>query len=222
MDEAGRSVYGRARQGLRTRLAERFARRSRERRRELFQRVMEPGPDESIVDVGCGEAGLAAFEPEQPVTGVDIVERPGYAEGRRRFVCADARELPFADDEFAIAYSNSVVEHVVEPKDRRRYADELRRVGRSYFVQTPNRWFPVEPHALLPLVHWLPRGLGRRLWPLGVSDDPFEQTRLLGAGELRRLFPDGLIVRERVGPLTKSLVVAGPREVVVTRRRGRG
>jgi SAM-dependent methyltransferase len=216
------SVYGRARQGLRTRLAERFARRSRDRRRELFARLMDPGPEDSIVDIGCGEAGLAAFEPERAITGVDVVERPGYAMGRRRFVRADARDLPFGDGEFAIAYSNSVVEHVVERHDRRRYADELRRVGRRYFVQTPNRWFPLEPHALLPLVHWLPRAVGRRLWPLGVSDDPFENTRLLGARELRRLFPDGVIVRERVGPLTKSLIVAGPRETLATRPPGRG
>jgi SAM-dependent methyltransferase len=205
------SVYGRARQGLRTRLADRFARGSRERRRDLFLRLMNPGPDETIVDVGCGEAGLAAFDADRPVTGVDVVDRPGYAVGRRRFVRADARELPFADDEFAIAYSNSVVEHVVEPDDRRRYAAELRRVGRRYFVQTPNRWFPLEPHALLPLVHWLPRTLGRRVWSLGVSDDPFDDTRLLSAAELQRLFPDGVIVRERIGPVTKSLVVVGPR-----------
>lgn len=216
--EPGSSVYGRARQGLRTRLAEGVARRSRERRRELFVRLMRPGDDESIVDIGCGELGLAAFEPTRAITGVDVVERPGYAQGRRRFVRADARELPFLAGEYAIAYSNSVVEHVVEPADRRRYADEVRRVGRRYFVQTPNRWFPVEPHALLPLVHFLPRALGRRLWRLGVSDDPFDNTRLLGARELRRLFPDGEIVRERVGPLTKSLVVVGP----VTRPRARG
>ena len=214
MPEPGRRerVYGSARQGLRTLLAERVARRSRLRRAALLERLIAPAAGERVVDVGCGAIGLAAFAPDLRITGVDRVPRPGYAEEGRRFVEADARSLPFGDGEFDLAYSNSLIEHVVDPDDRTRVAEELRRVGRRYFVQTPNRWFPVEPHALLPLVHLLPRRLGRRLWRLGVSGDPFEDTRLLGAGELRLLFPDAVIVRERVGPLTKSLVAAGPRE----------
>jgi SAM-dependent methyltransferase len=197
-------AYGEARRGLRTLAAEWVSRRARSRRARLFERLMQPGPETRVVDVGCGESGLAAFEPELHITGVDRVERPRYA--GRRFVRADATALPFADGDFDIAYSNSVIEHVVDPGERARFAAEVRRVGRRYFVQTPNRWFPVEPHSLLPLVHWLPRRLGRRLWRFGVSDDPFDDTLLLGPRELRRLFPDARIVRERFGPLTKSLV----------------
>ena len=208
MTEPG-SVYGAARQGLRTRLAERVSERSRRRRAELFARSLAPQPGERLVDVGCGELGVAAFVTELEVTGVDRVPRPGYEAPGRRFVQADARELPFDDGEFDIAYSNSLIEHVVAPEDRAKVAAEIRRVGRRYFVQTPNRWFPVEPHSLLPGVHLLPRRLGRRLWDRGVSDDPFDETLLLGAGELRRLFPDARIVRERLGPLTKSLVAVG-------------
>ncbi len=200
-------VYGLARQGWRTRLAERVANRSRRQRRELFRRLMAPQPGERILDVGSGETGLAGLEPELEVTGTDRVDRPEYP---GPFVRADGRGLPFADGEFDVAYSNSVVEHVVASADRRALARELTRVGGRYFVQTPNRWFPVEPHALLPLVHWLPRRAGRRLWGLGVSDDPFDETLLLDARELQELFPDATIVRERLGPLTKSLVAAGP------------
>ena len=97
------------------------------------------------------------------------------------------------------------------PQARDAYARELRRVAARWFVQTPNRWFPIEPHALLPFVHWLPRPLGRRLWRLGVSGDPYDEVRLLGERELRSLFPDAEIVRERAGPFTKSLVAVGPR-----------
>jgi SAM-dependent methyltransferase len=214
------SVYGAARQGVRTRVAERFARRARERRAGLFRRLMDPQPGERIVDVGCGELGLAAHVSDNEITGVDLVDRPGYPGANRSFVRADARELPFAAGEFEIAYSNSLIEHVGGPQDRERVAGELRRVGRRYFVQTPNRWFPVEPHSLLPLVHLLPRRLGRKLWRFGVSDDPFDDTWLLAARDMRALFPEALIVRERVGPLTKSLIAAGPREALVTRRRG--
>ncbi len=183
-------AYATARQGLRTRLAEGYSRRARARRGELFRRLIAPRPGESAVDLGCGAGGLAASEPELEITGVDRDPRPGYPGAR---------------------YSNSVVEHL-PPGAREAYARELRRIGRRWFVQTPNRWFPIEPHALLPFVHWVPRAAGRALWRLGVSGDPYDEVRLLGARELQELFPDAVIVRERAGPLTKSLVAVGPRE----------
>jgi SAM-dependent methyltransferase len=201
-------TYATGRQGLRTRLADRYSARSRARRSELFRRLVDPRRGERAVDVGCGAAGLAASEPDLEVTGVDRDARPDYPGAR--LVQADATDLPFGDAEFDIAYSNSVIEHL-PPAARDAYARELQRVGRRWFVQTPNRWFPIEPHALLPFVHWLPRRAGRALWRLGVSGDPYDEVRLLGAGELRRLFPDAVIVRERTGPLTKSLVAVGPR-----------
>ena len=201
-------TYETARRGLRTRIAERYSRRARRKRLELFERLLEPRAGASAVDVGCGAGGLAALGTGLEVTGVDRTARPDYPGAR--FVAADATALPFADGEFAIAYSNSVVEHL-PPAERPAYARELRRVGERWFVQTPNRWFPVEPHALLPFVHWLPRRLGRAVWRLGVSGDPYDDVRLLGARELRELFPEAEIVRERAGPLTKSLVAVGPR-----------
>ena len=204
-------AYATARQGLRTRLADRYSRRSRARRSELFRRVIDPQAGERVVDVGCGAAGLAASEQALEVTGVDRDPRPGYPGAH--FVQADATELPFADSEFDIGYSNSVIEHL-PPDAREAYAREIQRVGRRWFVQTPNRGFPIEPHALLPFVHWLPRRAGRALWRFGVSGDPYDEVRLLGVRELRQLFPDAVIIRERAGPLTKSLVAVGPQERV--------
>jgi SAM-dependent methyltransferase len=201
-------VYATARRGLRTWAADRYSRRARRRRVALLERVLEPRPGATAVDVGCGPAGLAAAGTGLIVTGVDRDPRPDYPGAR--FVQADAAQLPFADGEFDIAYSNSVIEHL-PPESREAYARELRRVGRRWFVQTPNRWFPIEPHALLPFVHWLPRRLGRALWRLGVSGDPYDDVQLIAARELRRLFPDAEIVRERAGPLTKSLIAFGPR-----------
>ena len=200
-------TYASARQGLRTRIADRLSRRSRTRRADLFRTLIAPRPGERALDVGCGAGGLAASDPRLDVTGVDREAQPNYP--GRRFLQADATRLPFRDGEFDIAYSNSVIEHL-PPAERDAYARELRRVARRWFVQTPNRGFPVEPHALLPLVHWLPARLGRALWRLGVSGDPYDGVELLGARELRALFPDSVIVRERAGPLTKSLVAAGP------------
>ena len=117
-----------------------------------------------IVDVGCGALGLRGLSPELDITGVDLVERPGYP---GPFVRADATErLPFADGEFDLAYCSSVIEHV--PRERRAaFAAELRRVARGWYVQTPARSFPIEPHSLLPGAHWLPRGAAAPLLAAG-------------------------------------------------------
>lgn len=204
-------VYSGARSGLRTRIAEPISARARARRRELFRRLVAPEPGERLVDVGCGPAGAgpAAFEPELEVTGVDAAHRPDWSASGHRFVQADARVLPFGDREFDIAYSNSVIEHL-EPADRPRFAREVRRVAKRWFVQTPARGFPVEPHVLLPFFQHLPLGARRRLWRFGASHDEFQDIRLLDAHELRALFPGSVIVRERFMGITKSLIAAGP------------
>lgn len=195
-------AYG-IRRGLRTRVAEPLARRARARRRALLAELIRPAADDEIADVGCGNTGLVTLGLPGRVTGVDVVDRPGY--GGAAFVRADARELPFADGAFDVVYSSSLIEHLPRA-DQARVAAELRRIGRRLFVQTPNRWFPIEPHALLPLVHWLPRAIGRRLWRLGVTGDAYDSIALLSARDMRALFPDCEIRRERVGPLTKSLI----------------
>jgi SAM-dependent methyltransferase len=208
-------VYAGAHRGALARIAEPLSRRARRRRHGLYRRVMEPGPRDRILDVGCGPEGLAAFEPGAEITGLDTVERPAYP--GRRFVRGDARALPFEPGSFEIAYCNSLVEHL-DPADRPRLAAEIRRVAARYWVQTPNRYFPIEPHALLPGFQFLPEPARRRLWRLGVPRTPYERIELLDAAELRELFPDAVILRERFAGLTKSLIAAGPAGLV---RRGR-
>ena len=196
---ASPDVYPTA-QGPLPRLAEPFAKRARARRHAHFIAVVAPTPQLRIVDVGCGGLGLRGLAPELDITGVDIVERPGYP---GPFVLADAAAgLPFADGEFDFAYCNSVIEHV--PRARRAaFAAELRRVARGWYVQTPARSFPIEPHSLLPGAQWLPAALRRRYWRLGAQGS-WEDVPLLGRGELEELF--GAAERERFGPLTKSWV----------------
>jgi SAM-dependent methyltransferase len=203
---ASRRVYNRARGPL-PRIAEPFSQRARARRHRRFLRAARVGPNTRILDIGCGELGLIGIAPELSVTGVDVDEHPAYP---GTFVRADATErLPFADGEFDLAYANSVIEHIA-PSKRRAFADELRRVARGWYVQTPAISFPIEPHSLLPAAHWLPRSARRRYWRLGAGGDP-DEIQLLHRRELEALF--GPATRERFGPLTKSWICLEPAPV---------
>ena len=200
-------VYGTARPGLRSRAGSRVAAGARARRHRRFAQLTGAGRGTRILDVGCGTLGLRALEPALAITGVDVVDRPTYP---GPFVRADATErLPFDDGAFDLVYSSSVVEHL-PPERRERFAAEVRRVGRGWWVQTPAYSFPVEPHALLPAAHWLPVSVRRPYWRLGVAA-AWEDVRLLRRDELARLFPGGDVVAERVGPLAKSWIAVRAR-----------
>lgn len=197
-------MYGTARGPL-ARIADPVATRARARRHELLFAATAIRPGMRILDVGCGTLGLRALEPDLDITGVDVTERPTYP---GPFVRADATvRLPFEDGAFDLAYSSSVIEHIT-PADRAAFAGELQRVGRGFYVQTPAFSFPVEPHALLPFAHWLPRGARRRYWRLGAAGD-WEDISLLRRRELAALF-DGQIIAERLGGLVKSWIAVRP------------
>lgn len=103
------------------------------------------------------------------------------------FVLGDARELPFPDSYVDFVLANAVIEHVGEEPDQRRMVAEACRVGRSFVITTPNRWFPVESHTSVLFKHWSPR------WRAGRR----EFTRLLSLREFRALVPDDAIVAGR-------------------------
>ncbi len=142
--------------------------------------------------------------------------------GAAQWVAGDGRSLPFRDAAFDVVFSNSVIEHVGDADSQRRFASEVARVGRSYWVQTPNRWFPVEQHLLTPFVHWLPKSwqgaIVRRgtVWSALTRPTPdrrefyiehfLRDIRLLTCRDVANLFPGARIIRERVLGLTKSLI----------------
>ncbi|MGE4428998.1 MAG: class I SAM-dependent methyltransferase [Solirubrobacteraceae bacterium] len=201
-------VYATARGPL-ARIAGPVAARTRARRhRALFSLTGVDGlrHPPRILDVGCGTLGLRAHAPDLDITGVDLDDRPTYP---GPFVQADATvRLPFDDGAFDLVYSSSVVEHI-PPGRRAAFARELSRVGRGLYVQTPAYSFPVEPHALLPIAHWLPPALRRPYWRLGAQGH-WEDVRLLRHRDVAALFPGATVHRERLGPLTKSWIAVRP------------
>ena len=199
-------VYATARQGWRTRVASPLAARARAKRHERFFGLTGARPRMRVVDLGSGPLGLRAFAPDLDVTGVDRLPKPEYP---GPFVQADVTaRLPFADGEFDLAYSSSLVEHL-PPAARPAFAAEVARVARGWYVQTPAFFFPLEPHALLPFAHWLPPTVRRPYWRLGVAGD-WEDLALLRRRELAALFPEGTIHAERLLGLAKSWISVRP------------
>ena len=202
-----------------TRAAARVSLRSRERKLRLFLELFRPGPETTVVDVGVtdapfgGEGGSSDnfFEARYPwprqitAVGHTGLDRFAAAFPEVTTVQADGRELPFEDGQFDLGFSNAVVEHVAGGREaQRRFVSELCRVARCVFVTTPNRWFPLDPHTLLPFAHWLPPGPAReRVFRARGFDDVLDP---LGPGDLAELFP----YRVRVLNRGMTLVAVGP------------
>lgn len=192
----------------------------RRRRMRRFARLMTTGADDRILDVG----GTPWVWEEYTGAGrITLLNRgsatPTPAEAARfTFVTGDGCALPFATGSFEILFSNSVIEHVGTWERQQAFALEARRVGRRLWVQTPAREFFIEPHLIAPGVHWLPRAAQRRLirnftvrgWlerPDSRAVEAFlDEVRLLTLEEMRALFPDCTILRERFLGLTKSYI----------------
>jgi ubiquinone/menaquinone biosynthesis C-methylase UbiE len=195
----------------------------RPRRKKAFLRLFpEVVAGSPVLDVG----GTASWWKEDfpknvniSIVNIDDDHQEEVTQSGFRFIKADGRDLPFADKEFNLAFSNSVIEHVGDFQDQKRFALEAIRCSRTLYLQTPNKWFPIEPHLITAFIHWLPFKISRRLiryfsvW--GLVAKPSQQqidnfllsTRLLSRNELKKIFPNAQISEETFLGLTKSFVV---------------
>ena len=183
---------------------------------------MAPRAGELLLDVG-GAVGfwsnLEAIDGSRIVLlNVGEIEPPDDP-ARFLCVCGNGRGLPFGDSSFSLAFSNSVIEHVGVFQSQQQFADEIRRVAPRFWVQTPARECPVEPHYLALFVHWLPANVQRRVlrwvsvwgWVARPSADDIDsmvrETHLLTGKQFRALFPDCEVITERLfGIFPKSYI----------------
>jgi hypothetical protein len=210
-------------------LAVRIAARVREEMFERFMQVLVPREEERALDIGVTSdqsyensnyfEALYPFKHRITAAGLDDAkfletQYPGVT-----FVTADAKALPFPAGHFDLVHSSAVLEHVGSRASQRQMLAECLRVARrGICLTTPNRWFPVEFHTMLPLLHWLPpdtyRGLLRKLGYGFFAEE--SNLNLLSAGDMLGLC-EGFegwrfkLVRQRLLGLTSNLLLFGHR-----------
>jgi hypothetical protein len=182
--------------------ASRLSYRVRRQMFRIFMDVMQPRSETRVLDVGVTSDDrhkesnfFEQFYPyPQNITcvgtedGSHLTHRyPGLTYQQVR----PMEPLPFSNSQFDLVFSNAVVEHVGSRAEQRTFVGELCRVAKAFFITTPNRWFPVEHHTGLPLVHYLPAGVFRSL----IHNTKYRHwaneanLNILTASELAGLFP---------------------------------
>lgn len=182
-----------------------FSLNSRRRKFNLFLKLFAPDSSMKILDVG--PYGGKEFETYAPVNylerwyefknqitalSIENVDNLKAKYPDVKVVYFDGSKFPFADKQFDIIFSNAVIEHVGSRENQQKFLDESVRVGKKVFITTPNRWFIIEPHTLIPLLHWLPlswfrvilNAVGLKYWAQEKNLNPLSPT------DVKRLIKD--------------------------------
>jgi hypothetical protein len=193
----------------------------RRKRMALFWERMQPAKETRILDVGGYPWCWRDSKVSSSVTILNLHILPGLEneyKDRHTLVQGDATCMQYQDQQFDIVFSNSVIEHLETYQQQERFAKEVRRVGKDLWIQTPAKCFFLEPHLLTPFIHWLPKrmqiSLARNFTVWGLITRPDRQRafeyvneiKLLNESEMKALFPDCEIVKEKIWGLTKSYV----------------
>lgn len=167
-------------------------------------------------EAGCSDTGnqieRGLLRSGRDVTAVAYFATPtSLREEGATLLRGDGKRLPFTDGSFDVVLSNAVVEHIGGPLEARIFLAESRRVASALVLHTtPNRWFPIETHTRLPLVHWLPRRLHPRMFGRSSNYRWTQAEWLFSRRELLALAPGGRVVGGWPRAWPVSLVAAWP------------
>jgi SAM-dependent methyltransferase len=184
--------------GLSMRIKHAFMRESREKKLQELISLTNPSARSTVLDVGAADKEYSPFDNylekkypyPQKITALSIYSLNEFA--RRyphiRSVTYQGGVFPFEDDAFDIVFSNAVIEHITEERERFLFVKEMMRVGRQFYFTTPAKEFPVELHTNYPLIHWFPEKVFDRIvaWTgKGWAKEGY--MRLLTKKDLNRL-----------------------------------
>jgi SAM-dependent methyltransferase len=220
-----------------SRLFKALSRKARAKRAAMFRASFPLDENTRLLDLGSESgANIHAVLQGTRVNPANVyiadIQPRALEEGQARYgyvpvLVNEAGPLPFPDGYFDIVFCSSVIEHVTLPKKnvwheysgrrfraasrarQKEFAAEIQRLGRQFFVQTPYRHFPIEPHSWLPFVAWLPRWLlipVLRLANVVWVTRPVPDWYLMNRRELAELFENASIHDEKWWGLTKSIM----------------
>lgn len=183
-------------------IAHKISECNRDRKFLLFERTMRLSCSDKILDVGGGIDSMLIkrikWKENVTVTGLfneELCLQLSEKYYPAKVIYANAIDMKiFEDRSFDIVFSNAVIEHVGRKERQLKFANEIRRVGKRYFVATPNYFFPIEQHYKIPLMHFLPKRVKKYLIDVRQLDlGHCETIDLLTASKMQDLFPEATI-----------------------------
>jgi len=200
-------------------LLKNLSHKSRTKKFDLLRQVWPPRPKDRVLDVGVSGQVFLQYALEDVYPYPDRIVGGGYEPGEivaarqhyphPQYVIFDGCALPFPDQSFELVFSNAVIEHILGPGRQQKFAQEIMRVGKSWFVTTPNFWYPFESHHHLPFFQFLPRSMQmqyNRLLGTHIARGTVQELGLLSARQMHALFPTSRITKVRVTFWPETLV----------------
>lgn len=192
---------------------------ARSRRMQHFSDRLHPTPSLRVLDLGGTPAVWRYIPARLRITIVNLSGATGADMASHHdleFIEGDACDLPQLEDRsFDIVFSNSVIEHVGGEARQAAFAREVLRLGKSYWVQTPSKWFPIEAHTGMPLWWFYPKPtrqffLDRWHATLPAWSESMAETRVLTRQHMQELFPESWLYVESIAGVPKSYAAYSP------------
>lgn len=187
---------------------------------KLFFKSFNPEKPIHILDVG-GTDYFWKCSQVPNIPGVTItllnLQQEKTTHPQIKSLLGDATSMQeFEDKKFDLVFSNSVIEHLYTFENQIKMAREIQRVGKYFFVQTPNKYFPIEAHYAIPFAQYMPKSfllflltktrLSRmNRWKKEDAQQYLDEIRLLNEAEMRTLFPCSKILKEKTLGMVKSI-----------------
>lgn len=179
-----------------------YTEKSRAKRHELFLNLVKTGAQDAILDIGVTNSAFPGanyleshyqFPENITALGNEKLVEFKKAFPKIKTVQGDGRRLPFSDNEFDIVYSNAVLEHVGDYEKQKMFIAESFRVAkRITYITTPNKFFLIDSHTLIPLAHWAPLKTRNKIYKIFGRESwaSVDTLNLVSASDLKKMLAE--------------------------------